>query len=146
MDKKYDYLISIDPAGVGKSGTIVIDLKTWKIVYKNTFESESITQAIHYFCNLFNTVKLHFSNNAFIWVEDFYLNKKVNITNPLATPKLIGALEALAKYMFNWEFKTYLPSEKNKFKKQKYQGNMKLTQHEEDAWFGAQKFKEQYYG
>lgn len=53
----YKYLISIDPAGIGSSGVIVIDLNTWRIVFKETYKSESVTDVKNYFINLFANLK-----------------------------------------------------------------------------------------
>lgn len=132
----YKYLISIDPAGIGSSGVIVIDLNTWRIVFKETYKSESVTDAKNYFINLFANLK--FKTKIFVWVEDFYLNKR--ITNPLATAKLIGALQVIVEDLFNWKFATYHPNKKVLIKEH-YKGNMKLTSHEKDAYKGAKLFE-----
>lgn len=132
-----DYLISIDPAAIGSSGVIVIECKTWKIIFKDTYKSDSVTESKNYFFKLFTNLNL---NNVFVWVEDFYLNKNVKITNPLATPKLIGALQVITEDLFNWKFATYQPKKKALIKT-KYKGNMKLTEHEQDAYLGAKIFE-----
>lgn len=132
----YKYLISIDPAGIGKSGTLIIDLSSWKIIFKETTRSESVTEAKNYFIQLFK--KLKTETKVFVWVEDAFLRNK--ITNPLATPKLIGALQIITEDIFKWKFSTYQPGEKKSIT-ENYQGNMELTGHEKDAFKGAKLFE-----
>ncbi|MCL8210997.1 hypothetical protein LT336_00749 [Spiroplasma sp. JKS002671] len=132
----YKYLISIDPAGIGHSGTIIIDLASWTIIFKDTYKSVSVTEAKNYFIQLFQTLN---ESKVCVWVEDVFLRNK--ITNPLATPKLIGALQVITEDLFEWKFGTYQPKEKQAIIV-RYQGNMKLTGHETDAFKGAIVWKE----
>lgn len=137
---QYDFLISIDPAGIGSSGTVIINLKTWTIIFKDTYKAKTVTEAKNYFLNLFSNLKLNTKIKPliFVWVEDFYLHKK--ITNPLVTAKLIGCLQVITEDIFHWPFATYQPSKK-KIIKENYQGNLKLTCHEKDAYKGAKIFQ-----
>lgn len=132
----YKYLISIDPGGIGESGTLIIDLVSWKIIFKQTYKSQSVTEAKNYFIELFN--KLKNETKVFVFVENTFIRNK--ITNPLATPKLVGALQVISEDLFKWQFATYQPNEKNSIT-ENYQGNMKLTKHEIDAFKGARLFE-----
>ncbi|WP_338980557.1 hypothetical protein [Spiroplasma endosymbiont of Lasioglossum malachurum] len=65
-------------------------------------------------------------------VENFFLSSKQLLTNPLATPKIIGALMVLVQNVFNWDYLENHPKNKNKITN--YKGNIKLTKHEQDAY------------
>ncbi|WP_425376925.1 hypothetical protein [Spiroplasma endosymbiont of Aleiodes alternator] len=88
-------------------------------------------------------IKKQFINQKIlVIVENFFLSSKQLLTNPLATPKIIGALMVLVEDVMNWD---YLESEpKNKTKIENYKGNIKLTKHEQDAYKHIQYYLRNY--
>ncbi|BDT03503.1 hypothetical protein [Spiroplasma ixodetis] len=130
---QYDLIIGIDPAGIGSNGIIIYSNKTNNIVFNETFKTKTVLKSKNLFKEYFLLIKKHFDNKKIlVIVENFFLNSKQLLTNPLATPKIIGALIVLAEDVMNWD---YLESEpKNKNKIENYKGNIKLTKHEQDAY------------
>ncbi len=78
-------------------------------------------------------IKKQFINQKIlVIVENFFLSSKQLLTNPLATPKIIGALMVLVQDIMNWDYQESQPKNKNKITN--YKGNIKLTKHEQDAY------------
>ncbi|WP_338979121.1 hypothetical protein [Spiroplasma endosymbiont of Panzeria rudis] len=130
---QYDLIIGIDSAGIGSNGIIIYSNETNNIVFNETFKTKTVLKSKNLFKEYFLLIKKHFDNKKIlVIVENFFLNSKQLLTNPLATPKIIGALIVLAEDVMNWD---YLESEpKNKNKIENYKGNIKLTKHEQDAY------------
>ncbi|WP_338976080.1 hypothetical protein [Spiroplasma endosymbiont of Monopis laevigella] len=130
---QYDLIIGIDPVGIGSNGIIIYSNETNNIVFNETFKTKTVLKSKNLFKEYFLLIKKHFDNKKIlVIVENFFLNSKQLLTNPLATPKIIGALIVLAEDVMNWD---YLESEpKNKNKIENYKVNIKLTKHEQDAY------------
>ncbi|WP_174480105.1 hypothetical protein [Spiroplasma endosymbiont of Danaus chrysippus] len=130
---QYEIKIGIDPAGIGNNGIIIYSNETNNIIFHETFQAKTILECK----NIYKEKLLYFKkflNNkkVLVSVENFYLNPKQLLTNPLATPKIIGALMVLVQDIMNWDYQENHP--KNKDKIPNYQGNIKLTKHEQDAY------------
>lgn len=76
-------------------------------------------------------------NKVIVIIEDYQLHKGLKITNPLSTPKFIGGLKVLCKYLFNLNYVLQSPVVKKNYL---YKGNIKMTEHEHDAWKHLQYF------
>ncbi|WP_342274288.1 hypothetical protein [Spiroplasma endosymbiont of Phycita roborella] len=130
---QYDLIIGIDPAGIGNNGIVIYSNETNNIVFNETFKTKTVLESKNLYKKYFLLIKKHSDNKKIlVIVENFFLNSKQLLTNPLVTPKIIGALMVLAQDVMNWD---YLESEpKNKNKITEYKGNIKLTKHEQDAY------------
>ncbi|WP_338987697.1 hypothetical protein [Spiroplasma endosymbiont of Dasysyrphus albostriatus] len=123
---QYDLIIGIDPAGIGNNGIVIYSNETNNIVFNETFNTLTVLWTKNIYKEKFIDKKI------LVIVENFFLSSKQLLTNPLATPKIIGALMVLVQDVINWD---YLESEpKNKTKIENYKGNIKLTKHEQDAY------------
>lgn len=137
---KMKYIISIDPAGIGKTGIIVYNIFQKKIINKVTFDSNSEEEAINNMYLFFVKFEKQVSyclKSALVIIEDYYLRKNLQIKNPLSTPKFIGGLKVLCKYVFNLKYILQSPVVKKNYI---YKGNIKMTEHEHDAWKHLQYF------
>ncbi len=133
MEMKYDLIIGIDPAGIGTSGIIIYSNETNNLIFNETFKSKTVLESKNLFKECFLKIKKQFDNNkVLVIVENFFLSSKQLLTNPLATPKIIGALMVLVQDVMNWDYHENEPKNKNKI--ENYKGNIKLTKHEEDAY------------
>lgn len=140
---QYDLIIGIDPAGIGTSGIIIYSNETNNIIFNETFKAKTVLESKNQFKEYFLTIKKQFDNKKIlVIVENFFLSSKQLLTNPLATPKIIGALMVLIQDVMNWD---YLESEpKNKNKIENYKGNIKFTKHEQDAYKHIQYYLRNY--
>ncbi|WJG70899.1 hypothetical protein [Spiroplasma ixodetis] len=140
---KYNLIIGIDPAGIGNNGIVIYSNETNNIVFNETFKTKTVLESKNLFKEYFLLIKKHFDNKKIlVIVENFFLNSKQLLTNPLATPKIIGALMVLVEDIMNWD---YLESEpKNKSKIANYKGNIKFTKHEQDAYKHIQYYLRNY--
>ncbi len=87
--------------------------------------------------NEFKNKICSYLNKVVVIIEDYQLHKGLKITNPLSTSKFIGGLKFLCKYLFNLNYVLQSPIvKKNYF----YKGNIKMTEHELDAWKHLQYF------
>ncbi len=133
MEMKYDLIIGIDPAGIGSNGIIIYSNETNNIIFNKTFKTKTVLESKNLFKECFLTIKQQFDNRKIlVIVENFFLSSKQLLTNPLATPKIIGALMVLVQDVMNWDYHENEPKNKNKI--ENYKGNIKLTKHEEDAY------------
>ncbi|WP_339040146.1 MULTISPECIES: hypothetical protein [unclassified Spiroplasma] len=130
---QYDLIIGIDPAGIGNNGIVIYSHETNNITFNETFKTKTVLESKNIYKEYFKLIKKQFINQKIlVIVENFFLSSKQLLTNPLATPKIIGALMVLVQDVMNWD---YLESEpKNKTKIENYKGNIKLTKHEQDAY------------
>lgn len=140
---QYDLIIGIDPAGIGNNGIVIYSNKTNNIIFNETFKTKNILASKNIYKEYFELIKKQFINKKIlVIVENFFLSSKQLLTNPLATPKIIGALMVLVEDVMNWD---YLESEpKNKTKIENYKGNIKFTKHEEDAYKHIQSYLRNY--
>ncbi|WP_425380731.1 hypothetical protein [Spiroplasma endosymbiont of Polydrusus pterygomalis] len=130
---QYELIIGIDPAGIGSNGIIIYSNETNNIIFNETFKAETVLESKNLFKEYFLTIKQEFNNKKIlVIVENFFLSAKQLLTNPLATPKIIGALMVLVQDVMNWDYLENHPKNKNKI--ENYKGNIKLTKHEEDAY------------
>ncbi|WP_342276869.1 hypothetical protein [Spiroplasma endosymbiont of Nebria brevicollis] len=130
---KYELIIGIDPAGIGTSGIVIYSNETNNIIFNETFKTKTVLESKNLFKEYFLIIKQHFENEKIlVIVENFFLTSKQLLTNPLATPKVIGALMVLVQDVMNWDYQESEP--KNKSKIENYQGNIILTKHEQDAY------------
>ncbi|WP_375317893.1 hypothetical protein [Spiroplasma endosymbiont of Virgichneumon dumeticola] len=130
---QYDLIIGIDPAGIGNNGIVIYSSETNNIIFNETFKTKTILESKNLFKEYFLIIKQHFENKKIlVIVENFFLNSKQLLTNPLATPKIIGALMVLIQDVMNWDYQESEPKNKNKI--ENYNGNIKFTKHEQDAY------------
>ncbi|WP_375317598.1 hypothetical protein [Spiroplasma endosymbiont of Virgichneumon dumeticola] len=130
---QYDLIIGIDPAGIGNNGIVIYSSETNNIIFNETFEAKTVLESKNLFKKYFLIIKQHFKNEKIlVIVENFFLNSKQLLTNPLATPKIIGALMVLIQDVMDWDYQESEP--KNKSNISNYQGNIILTKHEQDAY------------
>ncbi|WP_253301135.1 hypothetical protein [Spiroplasma endosymbiont of Phyllotreta cruciferae] len=134
------YIIAIDPAGIGKTGVIIYNVLQKKIInnitFQSNFEEEAINN-IYLILNEFKNKTCSYLNKVLVIIEDYQLRKGLKITNPLSTPKFIGGLKVLCKYIFNLKYVLQSPVVKKNYI---YKGNIKMTEHEQDAWKHLQYF------
>ncbi|WP_338978871.1 MULTISPECIES: hypothetical protein [unclassified Spiroplasma] len=123
---QYDLIIGIDPAGIGNNGIVIYSNETNNIVFNETFNTLTVLWTKNMYKEKFIDKKI------LVIVENFFLNSKQLLTNPLSTPKIIGALMVLVQDVFNWDYLENQPKNKNKITN--YKGNIKLTKHEQDAY------------
>lgn len=129
---QYDLIIGIDPAGIGNNGIVIYSNETNNIIFNETFKTKTVLESKNLYKEYFELTKKFENKKILVIVENFFLNSKQLLTNPLATPKVIGVLMVLVQDIMNWD---YLESEpKNKNKIANYKGNIKLTKHEQDAY------------
>ncbi|WP_338974300.1 hypothetical protein [Spiroplasma endosymbiont of Tricholauxania praeusta] len=140
---EYDLIIGIDPAGIGNNGIVIYSNETNNIVFNETFKTKTVLESKNIYKEYFKLIKKQFINKKIlVIVENFFLSSKQLLTNPLATPKIIGALMVLVEDVMNWD---YLESEpKNKTKIENYKGNIKFTKHEQDAYKHIQYYLRNY--
>ncbi|WP_375317084.1 hypothetical protein [Spiroplasma endosymbiont of Virgichneumon dumeticola] len=130
---QYDLIIGIDPAGIGNNGIVIYSSETNNIIFNETFKTKTVLESKNLFKEYFLIIKQHFENKKIlVIVENFFLNSKQLLTNPLATPKIIGALMVLIQDVMNWDYQESEPKNKNKI--ENYNGNIKFTKHEQDAY------------
>lgn len=137
MKNKYNYIIAIDPAGIGVTGYIVYNFDDQYYQEWNSLKSTTVAEAISNIKNLFDFFKGVANFKPILIIENFFLAKGKIITNPLATAELIGAIKALLEFCYQWD---YIIQEPNRKKGFVYKGNLNLNQHEEDAWKHIQYF------
>ncbi|WP_375316854.1 hypothetical protein [Spiroplasma endosymbiont of Virgichneumon dumeticola] len=130
---QYDLIIGIDPAGIGNNGIVIYSSETNNIIFNETFKTKTVLESKNLFKEYFLIIKQHFENKKIlVIVENFFLNSKQLLTNPLATPKIIGALMVLIQDVMNWDYQESEPKNKNKI--ENYNGNIKFIKHEQDAY------------
>ncbi|WP_339046896.1 hypothetical protein [Spiroplasma endosymbiont of Colias croceus] len=130
---KYDLIIGIDPAGIGNNGIVIYSSETNSILFYNTFKTKTVLESKNFYKKHLSGIKKFFDNHKIlVTVENFFLSSKQLLTNPLATPKIIGALMVLVQDVMNWDYQESEP--KNKTKIENYKGNIKFTKHEQDAY------------
>ena len=140
---QYDLIIGIDPAGIGNNGIVIYSNETSSILFYETFKTKTVLESKNFYKDYFLTVKQHFGDKQIlVIVENFYLNSKQLLTNPLATPKVIGALMVLVQDIMNWDYLENHPKNKNKI--EDYKGNIKYTKHEQDAYKHIQYYLRNY--
>lgn len=132
-EMQYDLIISVDPAGIGSNGIVIYSNETNKIIYHETFQAKTVLENKNIYKEKLMYFKTLLGNKkVLVIVENFFLNSKQLLTNPLSTPKIIGALMVLVQDVMNWNYQESEP--KNKSKISNYQGNIVLTKHEQDAY------------
>ena len=127
------YIIGIYPTGIGKAGIIVYNVLQKKIINKIIFNSNSEEEAINninLFFEKFEKQVCCYLKSVFVIIEDYQLCSSLKIKNPLSTPKFIGGLKVLCKYIFNLKYVLQSPVVKKNYI---YKGNIKMTEHEHDA-------------
>ncbi|UZQ30220.1 MAG: hypothetical protein OHM56_01375 [Spiroplasma phoeniceum] len=137
---KLKYIIAIDPAGIGQTGIIIYKVLQNKIINNITFHSKNEDEAInniYLILNEFKNKTYSYLNKVLVIIEDYQLHKGLKIKNPLSTPKFIGGLKVLCKYLFNLKYVLQSPFVKKNYI---YKGNIKMTEHEHDAWKHLQYF------
>ncbi|WP_342255936.1 hypothetical protein [Spiroplasma endosymbiont of Poecilobothrus nobilitatus] len=137
---KLKYIIAIDPAGGRQTGIIIYNVLQQKIINNITFHSKNEEEAInniYLILNNFQKQTCSYLNKVLVIIEDYQLHKGLKITNPLSTPKFIGGLKVLCKYLFNLKYVLQSPVAKKNYS---YKGNIKMTEHEHDAWKHLQIF------
>ncbi|CAB1054707.1 hypothetical protein [Spiroplasma endosymbiont of Danaus chrysippus] len=140
---QYDLIIGIDPAGIGNNGIVIYSNETNNIVFNERFKTKTVLESKNLYKKYFLLIKKHSDNKKIlVIVENFFLNSKQLLTNPLATPKIIGALMVLVEDVMNWDFQESEP--KNKTKIENYKGNIKFTKHEHDAYKHIQYYLRNY--
>ncbi|AXF95359.1 hypothetical protein [Spiroplasma phoeniceum] len=87
--------------------------------------------------NEFKNKICSYLSKVIVIIEDYQLHKGLKIKNPLSTPKFIGGLKVLCKYLFNLNYVLQSPVVKKNYI---YKENIKMTEHELDAWKHLQYF------
>ncbi|WP_374696393.1 hypothetical protein [Spiroplasma endosymbiont of Polydrusus formosus] len=134
------YIIAIDPAGIGQTGIIIYNVLQNIINNNITFNyknEEDAINNIYLILNEFKKQTCFYLNKVLVIIEDYQLHKGLKITNPLSTPKFIGGVQVLCKYQFNLKYVLQSPVVKKNYL---YKGNIKITEHEYDAWKHLQYF------
>lgn len=134
------YIIAIDPAGIGKTGIVIYNVLKKKIINNITFNSKNEEEAINNIYLILSDFKkktCSYLNKVIVIIEDYQLHKGLKIKNPLSTPKFIGGLKVLCKYLFHLNYVLQSPVVKKNYI---YKGNIKMTGHELDAWKHLQYF------
>lgn len=140
---QYELIIGIDPAGIGNNGIVIYSNETNNIIFNETFKTKTVLESKNQFKKYFSLIKKQFDNKKIlVIVENFFLSSKQLLTNPLATPKVIGALMVLVQDIMNWDYHENEP--KNKTKIENYKGNIKFTKHEQDAYKHIQYYLRNY--
>lgn len=140
---QYELIIGIDPAGIGTSGIVIYSNETNNIIFNETFKTKTVLESKNLFKKYFSLIKKQFPNKKIlVIVENFFLSSKQLLTNPLATPKVIGALMVLVQDVMNWDYHENEPKNKNKI--EDYKGNIKFTKHEQDAYKHIQYYLRNY--
>ncbi len=131
---KLKYIISIDPTVIGQTGIIIYNILQNKIINNITFNSKNEEEAINNIYLILNQFKnkiCSYLKKVIVIIEDYQLYKGLKIKNQLSTPKFIGSLKVLLKYLFNLNYVLQSPVVKENYF---YKGNIKMTEHEHDAW------------
>ncbi|WP_342218284.1 hypothetical protein [Spiroplasma endosymbiont of Amphimallon solstitiale] len=140
---QYELIIGIDPAGIGNNGIVIYSNETNNIIFNETFKAKTVLESKNIYKEYFKLIKKQFKNkNILVIVENFFLSSKQLLINPLATPKVIGALMILVQDVMNWDYHENEP--KNKHKIEDYKGNIKFTKHEQDAYKHIQYYLRNY--
>ncbi|WP_400254499.1 hypothetical protein [Spiroplasma endosymbiont of Cleonymus obscurus] len=135
---QYDLIIGIDPAGI-----VIYSNETNRIIYMETFNTTHVFESKNRFKRILSIIKEQFfDKKILVIVENLFLSSKQLLTNPLATPKIIGALMVLVQDIMNWDYQESEPKNKNKI--ENYKGNIKLTKHEQDAYKHIQYYLRNY--
>ncbi|AXF95176.1 hypothetical protein [Spiroplasma phoeniceum] len=137
---KLKYIIAIDPAVIGQTGIIIYNFLKKKIINNITFNYNSEEEAINNMYLILNDFKnkiCSYLSKVIVIIEDYQLHKGLKIKNPLSTPKFIGGLKVLCKYLFNLNYVLQSPVVKKNYI---YKGNIKMTEHELYAWKHLQYF------
>ncbi len=131
---KLKYIIAIDPAVIGQNGIIIYNVLQKKIINNITFNSKNEKEAVNYIYLILNKFKNNicsYLNKVIVIIEDYQLHKGLKIKNPLSTPKFIGGLKVLCKYLFNLNYVLQSPVVKKIMFIKK---NIKMTECERDVW------------
>ncbi len=137
---KLKYIIAIDPAVIGQTGVVIYNVLQKKIINNITFNYKNEEEAINNSYLILNEFKKQicsYLNKVLVIIEDYQLHKGLKIKNPLSTLKLIGGLKVLCKYLFNLKYFLQSPVVKKNYI---YKGNIKMSEHEHDAWKHLQYF------
>ncbi|WP_338958816.1 hypothetical protein [Spiroplasma endosymbiont of Tiphia femorata] len=127
---QYDLIIGIDPAGIGNNGIVIYSNETNNIVFNETFNTLTVLWTKNMYKEKFQLIKEKFiDKKILVIVENFFLSSKQLLTNPLATPKIIGALMVLVEDIMNWDYLENHPKNKTKIEnyKRKYKINKTWT-------------------
>lgn len=139
---QYDLIIGIDPAGIGSNGIVIYSNETNNIVFNETFKTKTVLESKNLYKEYFELIKKFENKKILVIVENFFLNSKQLLTNPLATPKIIGALMVLVQDVMIWDYHESEPKNKNKIAN--YKGNIIFTKHEQDAYKHIQYYLRNY--
>ncbi|UZQ29351.1 MAG: hypothetical protein OHM56_09200 [Spiroplasma phoeniceum] len=137
---KLKYIIAIEPTVSGQAGIIIYNVLQKKIINNITFNSKNEDEAInniYLILNEFKNKTCSYLNKVLVIIEYYQLHKGLKITNPLSNPKFIGGLKVLCNYLFNLKYFLQSPVAKKNYI---YKGNIKMTEHEYDAWKHLQYF------
>ncbi len=137
---KLKYIIAINPTGIGQTGIIIYNVLQKKIINNIIFNFKNDEEAINNMYLILNEFKnkiCSYLNKVIVIIEDYQLHKGLKIKNPLSTPKFIGGLKVLCKYLFNLNYVLQSPVVKKNYI---YKGNIKMLEHELDAWKHLQYF------
>lgn len=131
------YVVGVDPAGKGYTGIVIYDREVEGIIHNISFESDDWEMEIDFFATELNSFKKRYEkqtgwkfDDVVVVIEDFYLAKGQNITDPLSTPKAIGGMYVVVTEILDWEIVLQQPSVKNKINKTNYP----VIGHELDAY------------
>ncbi|ALA97685.1 hypothetical protein SKUN_00795 [Spiroplasma kunkelii CR2-3x] len=86
-----------------KTGIIIYNVLKKKIINNITFNSNSEEEAINNIYLILNEFKnkiCSYLSKVILIIEDYQLHKGLKIKNPLSTPKFIGGLKVLCKYLY----------------------------------------------
>ncbi len=137
---KLKYIIAVDPDEIGQTVVIIYNFLQKKIINNITFNFKNEEEAINNMYLILNEFKnkiCSYLNKVIVIIEDYQLHKGLKIKNQLYTPKLIGGLKVLCKYLFNLNYVLQSPVIKKNYI---YKGNIKMTEHKHDAWKHLQYF------
>ncbi len=137
---KLKYIITIDTTGIGQTGIIIYNVLQNKIINNIIFNSKNDEEAInnmYLILNQFKNQTCSYLNKVIVIIEDYQLHKGLKKKNTLSTPKFICGLKVLCKYLFNLNYVLQSPVVKKNYI---YKGNIKMLEHELDAWKHLQYF------
>ncbi|WP_342273173.1 hypothetical protein [Spiroplasma endosymbiont of Acasis viretata] len=81
---QYELIIGIDRAGIGNNGIVIYSNETNNIIFNETFKTKTVLESKNLYKKYFLLIKKHSDNKKIlVIVENFFLNSKQLLTNPL---------------------------------------------------------------
>lgn len=105
-----EYILSIDPAGYGRTGIVIYDFRNFQLVAHFSFYSSNFIEAIRKFKNeLINFKQIFKKENKTIFIPKYVILENYELWNfqklkqPTSTPKALGGYISLLEHYFCWK-------------------------------------------